>query len=194
MPRIHGDKKLSRRANIEPKNNYRDYESDLRIDFQDTCGYCGKSVNITKKGFEIDHFVPQSLDESRINDYNNLVYSCYQCNRKKHNKWPTKDINKSHDGKEGFVDPVLAEYDEHLERNDDGDIIAKTELGNYMIKAFDFDKRPMREVWKLVKLSQERDRLLLLKADSNNLETFKCWQEVASQIEKLLMYMFNCKE
>lgn len=192
MPRIHGDKKLSRRSNIESRNNYRDYESDLRIDFQDTCGYCGKTVNISKNAFEIDHFVPRSLDKNRINDYSNLVYSCYQCNRKKHNKWPTQDANISHNEKEGFVDPVLDDYDEHLERTIEGDIIAKTELGSYMIKAFAFDKRPMREVWKLVKLSHERDRLL--KVDSNNPEVCRCWQEVALQIEDLLKFMFDNKE
>lgn len=192
MTRIHGDKKLSRRTNVKPKNNYRDYENDLRIDFQDTCGYCGKTVNISKNAFEIDHFVPQSIDASRINDYNNLVYSCYQCNRKKHNKWPTHDANISHNEKEGFVDPILEEYDEHLERTFNGDIIAKTELGNYMVRAFAFDKRPMQEIWKLVKLSQERDRLL--NADSNNSEAFKCWQEIALKIEDLLKFMFDNKE
>lgn len=192
MTRIHGNKKLSRRTNIEHKNNYRDYEKDLRIDFQDTCGYCGKIVKISKSDFEIDHFVPKSLAKSKINDYSNLVYSCKQCNRKKSNQWPTQDINISHNEKEGFIDPVLEEYDEHLERTVNGDIIGKTELGNYMVKAFAFDKRPMREIWQLVELSNERDRLL--KADSNNPEVCRCWQEVASQIEELLMYMFNCKE
>lgn len=192
MTRIHGDKKLSRRTNIKPKNNYRDYENDLRIDFQDTCGYCGKIVEVSKSDFGIDHFVPKSLAKNKINNYDNLVYSCKQCNRKKSNKWPTQDINMSHNGKEGFIDPVLEEYDEHLERTVNGDIIGKTELGNYMVKAFAFDKRPMREIWKLVKLSQEQDRLL--KIDSNNLESFKCWQDVAMQIKDLLKYMFDCKE
>lgn len=192
MARIHGDKRLSRRADVKYKNNYRDYENDLRIDFQDMCGYCGKIVNISKNAFEIDHFIPRSIDESKINDYNNLVYSCYQCNRKKHDKWPTRDKSISHNGKEGFIDPVLADYDEHLERSDDGSIIGKTELGSYMVKAFAFDKRPMREISKLIELSQERDRLL--KATSNNFETFGCWQEVAMQIEDLLKFMFDNKE
>ena len=192
MARIHGDKRLSRRADVKYKNNYRDYENDLRIDFQDMCGYCGKRVNISKNAFEIDHFIPRSIDESKINDYNNLVYSCYQCNRKKHDKWPTRDKSISHNGKEGFIDPVLADYDEHLERSDDGSIIGKTELGSYMVKAFAFDKRPMREISKLIELSQERDRLL--KATSNNFEAFGCWQEVAMQIEDLLKFMFDNKE
>ena len=192
MTRIHGDKKLSRRTNIKPKNNYRDYESDLRIDFQDTCGYCGKIVEVSKSDFEIDHFVPKSLAKSKINNYDNLVYSCKQCNRKKSNKWPTQDINISHNEKEGFIDPVLEEYDEHLERTVNGEIIGKTELGNYMVKAFAFDKRPIQEIWKLVKLSQERNRLL--KADPHNQESFRCWQEVALQIEDLLKFMFDNKE
>ena len=61
-----------------------------------------------------------------------------------------------------------------------------------MVRAFAFDKRPMQEIWQLVKLSQERDRLL--QTDSNNSESFKCWQEVALRIEELLKFMFDNKE
>lgn len=192
MTRVHGNKKLLRRTDIVPKKNYREYEKDLRKDFQDTCGYCGKIVEVSKSDFEIDHFIPKSLAKNKINDYSNLVYSCKQCNRKKSNKWPTKDVNLSHNEIEGFVDPVLDEYDEHLERTVEGDIIGRTELGNYMVSAFSFDKRPMREIWRLINLSLERDRLL--KVDSRDLESFKCWQNIAIEIDELLKKMFDCKE
>lgn len=192
MTRVHGNKKLLRRTDIVPKKNYREYEKDLRKDFQDTCGYCGKIVEVSKSDFEIDHFIPKSLAKNKINDYSNLVYSCKQCNRKKSNKWPTQDVNLSHNEIEGFVDPVLDEYDEHLERTVEGDIIGRTELGNYMVSAFSFDKRPMREIWRLINLSLERDRLL--KADSSDFESFKCWQNIALEIEDLLKKMFDCKE
>lgn len=192
MTRVHGNKKLLRRTDIVPKKNYREYEKDLRKDFQDTCGYCGKIVEVSKSDFEIDHFIPKSLAKNKINDYSNLVYSCKQCNRKKSNKWPTKDVNLSHNEIEGFVDPVLDEYDEHLERTVEGDIIGRTELGNYMVSAFSFDKRPMREIWRLINLSLERDRLL--KVDSRDLESFKCWQNIAIEIDELLKKMFACKE
>ena len=88
MTRVHGNKKLLRRTDIVPKKNYREYEKDLRKDFQDTCGYCGKIVEVSKSDFEIDHFIPKSLAKNKINDYSNLVYSCKQCNRKKINGLP----------------------------------------------------------------------------------------------------------
>ncbi len=192
MARIHGNKILKRRSNVQVQSDYHNYLDDLRTDFKDTCGYCGKTTTITKNAFEIDHFVPKSIDESRINDYNNLVYSCYQCNRKKHNKWPTNDPNIPNNGINGFVDPTSNEYDLHIERTENGDIIGLSEVGRYMIKAFAFDKRPMRELWQLMKLAEEKERLL--SCNAKDPETFKCWQEVANQIDQLLNFMFLKKE
>ena len=39
---------------------------------KDTCGYCGKIVEVSKSDFEIDHFVPKSLAKSKINNYEQL--------------------------------------------------------------------------------------------------------------------------
>ena len=192
MARIHGNKILKRRSNVQEQSNYHNYLTDLSTDFQNTCGYCGKTTNITKNAFEIDHFVPKSIDKGRINDYNNLVYSCYQCNRKKHNKWPTNDPNRPNNGVEGFIDPTLDEFDLHIERNENGDIIGISDVGKYMVKAFAFDKRPMRELWQLIKLTEEKERLLSCSAKDP--EAFECWQEVANQIDQLLNFMFLKKE
>ena len=52
MSRVHGDKKIVRRPNIDKKANYKEYLKDLRIDFQDICGYCGKP---TRVGFLTKH-------------------------------------------------------------------------------------------------------------------------------------------
>ena len=89
--RVHGDKVIKRRPQIKRKSNYHDYLPDLQEDFYHMCGYCGKTEDVTRNAFEIDHFVPQKYDESRKNDYNNLVYSCYVCNRKKASNWPSKN-------------------------------------------------------------------------------------------------------
>ena len=59
-------------------------------------------------------------------------------------------------------------------------------------KAFAFDKRPMRELWQLMKLAEEKERLL--SCNAKDPETFKCWQEVANQIDQLLNFMFLKKE
>ena len=192
MSRVHGDKKIVRRPNIDKKANYKEYLKDLRIDFQDICGYCGKPTRVTKQGFEIDHFVPKRIDKDRINDYTNLVYSCFQCNRKKAKKWPTEDANLPNDGKVGFVDPAGSKYDDHLERLPNGNIISKTEVGSYMIKAFSFDKRPMSEIWQLTSLLNKRDLLINIETEDPN--TKQCVKEVANKIDKLFEYMFDCRE
>lgn len=192
MSRIHGDKKIIRRINIKKKTKYRDYLNELKADFQDICGYCGKPTSVTKNTFEIDHFVPQKIDKDRVNDYTNLVYSCFQCNRKKSRKWPTGDANIPNDGKVGFVDPASQEFDKHLERLPNGKIIGKTEVGNYMIKAFAFDKRPMCELWKLTLLLNKRDKLL--NTELVDSDTMQCLKNVVDKIDNLFDYMFDCKE
>ena len=157
--RVHGDKIIKRRSEIKRKSDYHNYLTELREDFQHICGYCGKTESITKNAFEIDHFVPKKYDKNRVNDYTNLVYSCYMCNRKKASKWPSKNGQIQFDGKKGFIDPTTEDYDKHLGRNLDGTIYGKTETGKYMEEAFAFNLRPMREIWQLMQLDEKKKML-----------------------------------
>lgn len=157
--RVHGDKVIRRRSDIEKKSDYRSYLAELREDFGYMCGYCGKTETITRNAFEIDHFVPKKYDKNRVNDYTNLVYSCYVCNRKKSSKWPSKDGNVQFVEEMGFVDPATNDYDKHLERTADGTIHGKTETGKYMEKVFAFNLRPMREIWQLMQLEKKKKQL-----------------------------------
>ena len=91
--RIHGDKIVTRRSVVEKRTPYGEYLDILREDFAGICGYCGKSEYVTKNAFEIDHFIPRKYAPELEEDYANLVYSCYECNRKKASKWPSKDKN-----------------------------------------------------------------------------------------------------
>ena len=120
--RIHGENEISRSIDVNQENDYKKYVPHLREDFKHICGYCGKPEEVTTKGFEPDHFVPDRIDSSRKLDYSNLVYSCFTCNRKKLGKWPTENKDKPNDGEVGFVDPVLKEYDNHLGRDKEGSI------------------------------------------------------------------------
>ncbi len=144
--RVHGSKKIRRRSNIEEKNNYREYYPELKEDFQGICGYCGKYYKISRAMFEPDHFVPKKYSKTRINDYNNLVFSCFTCNRKKGGKWPTEDPLVCHNGDCGFIDPTSEEFDEHLSRDENGNIVPKTNLGVYMANVFQFQSRPIKEI------------------------------------------------
>ena len=115
----------------------------LKEDFGNMCGYCGKNLDIVKCPYQKDHLIPKDIAEKvgrldLLTDYNNLVYSCRVCNRNKSNKWPFDNVDKLHDDKVGFIDPASDEYDEHLERDESGTIVPKTDVGKYMCGAFNF--------------------------------------------------------
>lgn len=160
MGRVHGQIHISRRTDVVQRNDYSKYKSDLETDFAGICGYCGKKRCLSSRDYEIDHFVPQKIDENRKNDYSNLVYSCLICNRAKSMKWPTMDKSISHNGTEGFQDPATGEYDSHLARDESGMIIPLTPVGDYMCKVFHFASRPIAELWLL---SEMDDKLKELK-------------------------------
>ena len=53
--------------------------------------------------------------------------ACKVCNNKKRSDWPSNDPlkNITADGKKGYVDPATDEFDDHLERLSDGNIVGK---------------------------------------------------------------------
>jgi hypothetical protein len=63
--------------------DYRKYKPWLRDEFKFRCVYCMQREKWEKsgyRGFHVDHRVPQSVDETKILEYDNLVYSCGMCN------------------------------------------------------------------------------------------------------------------
>ena len=191
--RVHGDKVIKRRPQIKRKSNYHDYLPDLQEDFYHMCGYCGKTEDVTRNAFEIDHFVPQKYDESRKNDYNNLVYSCYVCNRKKASIWPSKNAGVQFSGNQGFIDPATEDYDKHLERDEKGAIHGKTEIGRYMEKVFAFDLRPMHEVWQMMQL-YEKKRQLREKIENSGQDLKDIYIKADLLMEELGKILFENKE
>ena len=192
--RIHGECEICRSDDVEKENHYRKYIPKLREDFRYICGYCGKPERVTTKGFEPDHFVPDKIDSSRNLDYSNLVYSCFTCNRKKLDKWPTEDKNKPNDGKVGFIDPVLEDYHKHLGRNEEGSIEFYTEVGEYMYKkAFRFDMRPMREIWRIVQLIDAKEKLYRIR-DKLAPQELMAYIELDKTISDLQKILFTEKE
>lgn len=153
--RIHGDLKLRRRDNVAKLQKYEDARLLLEEDFHCLCGYCGKNQKVMHQNFQIDHFVPRSLDADRERDYYNLVLACKKCNLSKSNKWPTNNVELPNDGERGFVDPASGEYDNHLERNEEGYIIAKTKVGRNMCEMLHFDMRRTDIYWKCMQLKEQ---------------------------------------
>lgn len=187
--RVHGNKHIHRSQNVTYCSNYRDYSKQLAEDFKHICGYCGKPEFATRNAFEIDHFEPQNINPNLKCCYNNLVYSCFQCNRKKGKKWPSGQPNTAIDNNKGFIDPATDEYDKHLERMDNGAIIPKTPIGKYMAhEVFRFDIRPIEEIWKISQLEEKMRKL------GNSKEENVLYREIANEIFSLLCLMFDCKE
>jgi len=191
--KIHGDIKISRRTDIKPQSDYKKYREDLRRDFGYICGYCGKSEAVTKNMFEIDHFIPKKYAPEREKDYSNLVYSCSVCNWKKSSKWISKKANIQFVNDEGFVDPATEDYHNHLARNAEGNIVALTKAGKYMVeKGFEFDIRPMKEIWQAMQLIEKKELLReKKKLSSDERKEYILFDE---QLEALQKYLFNAKE
>lgn len=192
--RIHDDKIIKRRQKIERKSDYHDYLCELQEDFKHICGYCGKSEAVAKNAFEIDHFVPEKYAEDRKNDYTNLVYSCFECNRKKASKWLSKDKNIQFINGRGFVDPASGKYDIHLDRNLDGSIVGKTLAGEYMVlEGFKFAERPMKEIWKAMQLIKMKEKLQK-KMDGLPESQLREYIIIDMQLQKIQQYLFGKKE
>lgn len=191
--RVHESDVIRRRPSVVPKG-YQAYLVELREDFHKRCGYCGKPESITTKGFEIDHFVPKSLMPEWINNYQNLVYSCYTCNRKKGKKWPTGDPNLHNDGVVGFVDPATDAFDEHVVRNEDGTIVGRTTVGTYMChNVLRFHKRPMKTIWRamqILTLKKQLNEKLSQLDDAQKEEYIR----IDNELESLLNRVFETKE
>lgn len=191
--RVHGSQRLLRRTDID-KRPYNQYLNELSEDFHHICGYCGKSEAVTTKGFEIDHFVPQTVSAELKDEYQNLVYSCFTCNRKKGSKWPTCDPAVKNNGTVGFVDPVSDEYDDHLMRDDSGKIVYKTQLGKYLCNdVFKFKSRPTDTIWKAMKIVELKQRLQT-KIATLSPDEMKEYIDVDTELSSLMKYIFKKKE
>ncbi|MDM8159064.1 HNH endonuclease signature motif containing protein [Labilibaculum sp. K2S] len=134
-------------------SKYQNHKSDLKIDFNNRCGYCDDHATWRSSFYEIDHFVPkQYLSGKEITDYGNLVYSCRYCNNSKRAKWPTGDKNNPNDGKAGFEKPWTSDYSNIFRRDDKGRIVSDSDLGNWMIKNLNLGLKRHSIIWQLDKL------------------------------------------
>lgn len=150
--RVHGMLKIKRR-NLEI-TDWTKHKVELEQDFFGICGYCGKHFKATLCDSQIDHFIPKSKYPDYKNKYNNLVLSCKVCNNKKRSDWPSNDPTKNitDDGQKGYVDPATDEFDDHLERCENGGLVGKTNVGKYMVKRLGFDYRPISEIYKIMEI------------------------------------------
>lgn len=184
LNRVHGDINIKRQTPPTIKNykQYNDYRPFLEKDFHGICGYCGKNEKLFLEHFQIDHFAPKRFT-NLIDDYNNLVFCCPKCNRHKSDKWASDDAGTSIENNQGFIDPATEEYDKHLIRDNNGNIVGRTSIGEYMCRELKFDIRPISLIWKVNKLKKLEERL----REDNNLEGLKHHKEVSIELDNILL-------
>lgn len=158
------EKKPSRRAIKKPKASYKSYRKELCEDFFDRCGYCNCPRIETMENFHIDHFAPRDRFlktqwASKLDLYENLVYSCPHCNILKSNKWVTDDFNSSVSGDTGFICPCTDEYDSLFLRNKSGEIIPQNPMGTFIYSELKFYLGRFSLIWKMEKLFGLIDQL-----------------------------------
>jgi len=135
------------KTDIAHKEDYHAYREQLASDFNHRCGYCDDRDVPRVASFEIDHFVPQTVDSSKVTDYANLVYACKSCNNAKRAKWPTRDKDIPNNGKVGWIDPCSKDYEDQFERLEDGKIHPLTELGTWMYDNLKLWKKQHEILW-----------------------------------------------
>lgn len=182
--RVHGNKIIKRRT-VTDKKRYELRRKILEEDFQGICGYCAKSSRLFKEKFEIDHFAPQTKFPERKNDYENLVLACPHCNRMKWDNWVTDDSFISCTKDKGFIDPASEEFNKHLGRKENGEIFPKTDIGRYMCEIFRFEIRPIRIIWKIMKLKSLRDEL----EDDNTKNGLLHYKELTHILDDYIEYI-----
>jgi len=143
-----------KRQNITVKvSHYREHRDNLKIDYQNRCGYCDSIDTWRFVWFEIDHFVPQKyLVRISDTDYSNLVYACRSCNNAKRAHWPTKDETVHNRNDEGFIDPCNDDYNSQFSRLNNGKIKAETKLGIWVYNKLKLYKPQHEIIWNIEQL------------------------------------------
>lgn len=170
MPLPVHRKKPSRSVDVKQRTKYRGYKDQLRSDFNRCCGYCGDDDFFVggSRGFHIDHFAPKSLFEHLESDYSNLVYSCPFCNIAKSNGWLSDSEHVSVVNEKGYIDPCCDEFDSHLRRAYNGQIVAKSKTGQYMYDNLKLYLLRHRLCWTINELQYLIDELKSLGLDSQS--------------------------
>lgn len=150
-----------RRTSPREVSRYNEYKKNLREDFNARCGYCDdEDIWTGKRFFHVDHFVPQKhLKTISDKEYSNLVYSCPYCNTHKGSDWPTKDEHLHNNGREGYVDVCLPQYDAQFYRTPGGEIFSRTDLGEYMYRKLKLFLRRHAVIWKLCKINVQIEEI-----------------------------------
>lgn len=95
------------------------------------------------EGFQLDHFRPCKLFPELERDFLNLYYACYPCNKKKHDKWPSRELQGQ---AIGFVDLCRDEFSDHFEECPDGSWRPLTPSAGYTMDSLRLNSEHLKEL------------------------------------------------
>ena len=111
--------------------DYGRYKQWLRDEFAFRCVFCLNRERWmdTRRGYQIDHFVPQKIRPDLKSDYTNLLYLCHACNHAK--------------GAKELADPFKVRLASCLQFHRDGIVEALQEEGERIIEILELDDPPL---------------------------------------------------
>ena len=136
-----GDTALVIRSAVTPDKPYPEYKPWLRNDFFYSCAYCTMSeAEAQAIRFTIDHYEPIKARPDLIDVYDNLMYCCDECNRRKGDRCPPPDARA--DGFRFFL-PDLDYRRDHFKRSGLR-LEPMSNVGSFSIDALDLNRKLLR--------------------------------------------------
>jgi hypothetical protein len=144
------DEGLVARSEVPPGRPYTDYQRWLRKDFFFSCAYCTMTeAEAQAIRFTIDHYEPRKVRPDLTNVYENLMYSCDECNSRKGDRCPPASARANGIR---FFRPDHDLRRDHF-RGSGERLEAESDIGKYSIETLDLNRKLLRT------LRSIRDRL-----------------------------------
>lgn len=168
-PFAYPKRKQTRRHGPRGYANYKEYRDWLRDEFSFRCVFCLKREQWDYRFglWDIDHFIPQSIDYSSRLTYENLLYVCRTCNLIKSNNL--------------VPDPCNVPFGMCLKVNNDGTITALNATGQILIDEFRLDNEDYTNYRRMI-IETVR---VLAKHEWSTLVLWMCYPDNLPDLSKL---------
>ena len=120
-------------------SNFRTLKPELLAKFKYQCAYCGTKL-YSHFMADIEHFYPKSLYPHLLEDSNNLLIACKECNIIKGNNFPLDD-----DGNPLLLNPLTDKFSENIKQTENGYLEGLTERGRVTIAALQLNRPSLIE-------------------------------------------------
>lgn len=105
----------------------------LARDFERTCAYCERDLDLSTGQATIEHFRPRSRFPDMAFDWLNLIYACRRCNDAKGNSWPGFDDQDVDTGLKAMY-PRYSQVSEYVSPNSEAGRLPAQEYFSYDVE------------------------------------------------------------